>query len=392
MKMMLLAAILVCCGCVHLVQPPFALAPNVFDSAQPATLGLQPVPGAYTSTVFTARAGSNTYNHGAVLLPFKGELYVQWQSSARDEDADDTEVRFSKTSNHLSWSEPKTLAKSTASELVTNGGWWTDGETLVAYLNIWPKHLDPKAGYVSYITSTDGRHWSHPKRVKMQGGGYVNGVIEQDLKALPSGRVLTAVHTQPGLIAKPYFTDDPLAISGWREGHMTNLPHKPGISRELEPSWFLNAQGEAVMTFRDQGGSYKVLASVSRDNGESWSLPMETNMPDSRAKQSAGNLPDGRAYIVNNPSGVKARFPLVLSVSNDGKWFDEAWLLRAGDEDMPAVAFEGRYKRVGYSYPKSIVWNNAVYVAYAESKENIVVTRVPIDELVNSTMPDARKP
>lgn len=119
---------------------------------------------------------------------------------------------------------------------------------------------------------------------------------------------------------------------------------------------------------------------------------METNMPDSRAKQSAGNLPDGRAYIVNNPSGVKARFPLVLSVSNDGKWFDEAWLLRAGDEDMPAVAFEGRYKRVGYSYPKSIVWNNAIYVAYAESKENIVVTRVPIDELVNSAKPDARKP
>ncbi|WGP00544.1 hypothetical protein QFX18_09020 [Saccharophagus degradans] len=52
-----MAAILLFGGCVQHVQPPFAVAPNVFDSAQPATLGLQSVSGAYTSTAFSARAG-----------------------------------------------------------------------------------------------------------------------------------------------------------------------------------------------------------------------------------------------------------------------------------------------------------------------------------------------
>ncbi len=159
---------------------------------------------------------------------------------------------------------------------------------------------------------------------------------------------------------------------------MENLPHQPGISRELEPSWFLNRQANPVMVFRDQGSSFKLLAATSSDNGNSWSTPVITNMADSRAKQSAGNFPDGTAYLVNNPSGSKERIPLVLTMSKNGQWFDHAFLLR-GQQDLSPMRFQGKYKRIGYSYPKSIIWNNQLWISYAENKEDIVVTQVSLE-------------
>lgn len=211
----------------------------------------------------------------------------------------------------------------------------------------------------------------------MANGDWVEGVIEQDLRQLPSGRILTTVHAQPGLIATPYYTDDPLALSGWTAGQMQNLPYSGAVSRELEPSWFVNKEHNIVMVFRDQASSYKVLASQSSDNGQNWSVPILTSMPDSRAKQSAGNLPNGSAFLINNPSKDKTRTPLVITLSTDGTLFDRAYLLRAGGKLLPKQRYQGKYKRAGYSYPKSIVWKGNVYVSYAVNKEDIAVSRIP---------------
>ena len=43
--------------------------------------------------------------------------------------------------------------------------------------------------------------------------------------------------------------------------------------------------------------------------------------------------------------------------------------------------YSGTYKRVGYSYPKSVIWNNYLYVAYATNKEDVEFTRIPIESL-----------
>ena len=131
------------------------------------------------------------------------------------------------------------------------------------------------------------------------------------------------------------------------------------------------------MTFRDQAGSFKILAAQSQDNGVSWTSAQVTNVPDSRAKQSAGNLPDGTAYIVNNPTGNKNRLPLIILLSRDGEEFNRAMVLR-GKNQLPPMRFAGKYKRVGYSYPKSYVWNNALWVSYAVNKEDIAVTRLAL--------------
>jgi len=103
-------------------------------------------------------------------------------------------------------------------------------------------------------------------------------------------------------------------------------------------------------------------------------------MPDARAKQSAGNLPDGTAYLVNAPNTDRPRMPLAVTLSDDGRVFDRSFLLR-GAGDLQPLRYEGQYKRPGYHYPKSVVWNGALYVGYATNKEDVQVTRVPLAAL-----------
>jgi hypothetical protein len=356
----------------------------LFDFGRPESLGLAYAGGQETVTIYSPGEGVNRYNNGVVLFPFRGMLYAQWQSSAADEDADDTRVYCSRSADGITWEEPVPLTDRCEQGIRTGGGWWSDGSTLVAYINVWPGiNSGVKEGYTEYMTSADGVNWEPPEPVLDIDGIPVQGIIEQDVHALPGGRLVTAFHIQPGLRATPCFTDDPLGVSGWRTGEMKSMPMaNKKMSRGIEPSWFLRGDGAIVMIFRDQGSSFRSLASVSRDDGMTWSCPVVTDMPDSRAKQSAGNLPDGTAFIVNNPSGCSERFPLVITVSRDGFLFDKAYLLRSGGDDLQLQRFAGKYKTKGYNYPKSIVWGGWLYVSYATNKEDVELTRIPLDSLL----------
>jgi len=364
-------------------ETPFK-ANSLFNLEQPETLGLSYPNGIETFTIFSPQENDNKYNHGVVLFPFKGMIYAQWQSSSVDEDGADTQVFYSKSEDGKEWHKPIALTEKWNKGIKTSGGWWSDGKTLVAYICVWPnKNNGDKEGYTEYNTSTDGINWSKPKPVLDVNGKPVLGVIEQDVHKTPNGRLITAFHMQPGLIVTPFYTDDSLGISGWKAGSMTNLTSKSKeISREIEPSWFYRKDQSLVMVFRDQNSTFKKLASISIDNGVTWSTPTIVNTPDSRAKQSAGNLPDGTAFMVNNPSGNKNRFPLAITLSKDGFLFDKAYLLRSGGDNLQPLRYEGKFKRVGYSYPKSVVWSNYLYVSYATNKEDVQCTRVPIESLI----------
>ncbi|MBB1087589.1 exo-alpha-sialidase [Lysobacter sp. SG-8] len=374
------------------VSAPYTIAPGLFDAERPDDLGLRPPAGTRTATVFAPEA-FDRFNNGVVLIAYRDHLYAQWQSSARDEDAPDTRVLYSRSADGDDWSPPRELVGSgEGARMHSSGGWWTDGDTLVAFVNVWPTGFQSgDGGFTDYVTSRDGEAWSSPQPVRDANGEPVRGVIEQDPHAIGEGRLVTAFHLQPGLRVAPHFTDDPLGIRGWTRGLMPNLPHEGPQSRELEPSLFLR-DGCAVMVFRDQASSHRQLASESCDRGLTWTRPGLTGMPDARSKQSAGNLPDGTAYLVNAPNAGKPRIPLAVTLSDDGRHFDRAFLLRGG-EDLQPLRHEGRYKRPGYHYPKSVVWNGALWIGYATNKEDVEVTRVPLASLRRvAPSPDRDRP
>lgn len=372
-------------------DPPISVVGGLIDTGDLNALGLPQAENAETVTIFSPGEEDMKFNHGTVLMPFKGKLYAQWQSSERDEDAPETIVRYSVSDeNGENWSGPIDLSAPRMDGYTSNGGWWTDGETLVAYLNVWPAELSPRGGYTLYVKSTDGIDWTDPAPVTDQNGDPLLGIIEQDVKALPSGRVLTAFHVQPGLQVKPYYTDDPLGVTGWTQGDFDNQEYLPDeMSRELEPSWHVQQDGDIVMTFRDQGGSSMFkLAAVSEDDGETWSQSVVTDIPDSRTKQSAGNLPDGTAYLAGSLTGTKTRHPLVIVLSADGEAFTDGFVLR-DSEDLQPRRYEGKSKNLGYSYQKSVVWGEYLYVSYGTNKEDVEYTRVPLEDLSMRDVPGA---
>ena len=365
---------------------PFSVKSGVFD--QNATdLGLARAPSAQTVTVFTPTASSDHYGNGVVMTGFKGKLYCQWQSSAVDEDAADTWVaysigtvdKFANGSQIETWSTPRELAPTMQNGIRTSGGWNVFNDTLIAFINVWPDSMNPRGGFAYYRESADGITWGELKPVLMKDGKQMAAIIEQDPHEY-DGRLYNAAHFQPGLLANPIYTDDLSGRTGWVKAKYTNMDHSGSNSREMEPSLFRNNDGEIVMTFRDQNSTYYRLASVSKDRGATWSTTKITNMPDSRAKQSAGNLPDGSVYLVSNPVTNKTRIPLSITLSRDGKVFDRAYNLRTQGE-LPDRVYEGQYKSIGYHYPKTMRYGDHLYVSYSTNKELVEYTRIPLAEI-----------
>ncbi|WP_228853437.1 exo-alpha-sialidase [Aegicerativicinus sediminis] len=359
---------------------------NFFDTSDSLSLGLNYPNGIENITIFMPVINKHQYNHGVVLYPFQDKLFAMWQSSKKNEDENGTQILYSYSKDGENWSAPTQLTKPWNGGIKTSGGWWSFNDDLIAFINVWPYNGKKKQGFTHYKVSKNGLKWSPEKPVLNAENFPIKGIIEQDLDTLVNGRILTAFHMQPGLKITPSFTDNPSAIRGWTMGKIKMPQSNDNMSRGIEPSWFTQSDGSIVMVFRDQESSFKQLAAISNDLGVSWTDPVIVNMPDSRAKQSAGNLVDGTAFIINNPSGNKNRFPLAITLSKDGKHFTKSYLLRNGGSDLPEIQFEGKYKRKGFSYPKSVIWNDYLYVGYATNKETIELTRIPLKSIsLNST-------
>lgn len=372
------------CLTVNAVDKPFYITDGLFDQSKTDDLGLSVAEGTQTYTIFSPTTETDKFSNGVVLIGFKSKLYCMWQSASKDEDAADTWVAYSTSSDGITWTNPDTIIAPIDSGYCSSGGWWATEDTLVAYINLWPSRISPRGGYTYFKTSIDGANWSDIKPVLMEDGSILNGIFEQDPHTLPNGRIINAAHFQPGINICPIYTDDALGVKGWKKGDFTGL--EPGdVSREIEPSWFRKSDGTAVMIFRDQNSTFWKLASVSTDKGESWTRAVSTNMPDARTKQSAGNLPDGKAFMAGNPVNNKLRIPLAVTLSENGTEFNTSYLLRAGGDSIPTLRYEGKAKRSGYHYPKSVVWNGFLCVSYATNKEDVEYTRVPLSSLVLST-------
>lgn len=363
------------------VKVPFEVDLTIFNQEKEEDLGLKVPEEIETVTIFKPSNSTDHFSNGVVMTVFKNTFYSQWQSSSKDEDSKDTWVAYSQSMDGKNWSKPMVLSETLANGYCTSGGWWRYGDTLVAYINEWPDNVQPEGGFAYFKTSVDGVNWSKKQPVLMADGTSLKAVFEQDPNALPDGRIVGAAHFQPGLVVTPIYTDDPLGISGWKRAEFSNNSIKNNVSREIEPSWFLQENNNLVMVFRDQSSTYFNLASVSKNRGETWSTPAITNMPDSRSKQSAGNFDNGVAYIINNPINNKKRMPLVITLSENGKLFNTSYVIRKGGKSIQPLHYKGKYKRLGYHYPKSFVWKGNLYISYATNKEDVEYTKVPLTSL-----------
>jgi len=358
---------------------PIKIAPRLFNNKDEATLGLATVKGEH-QVLYRATEDGYKFCHQQNLAVWQGKLFLMWSNGITHEDHNGQRILCCYTKDGVKWSQPAVLTKDHDGPgplACVSAGWHAAGDTLVAY---YTAIVEKRPGIdernaLFYLTSKDGQTWSKP--TKLAQGFFIEGP-----RRLPGGRLMMNgqwADRQPRL----RFTDASDGVSGWKDG---KIPRVENVFTFPEPSWFVRADGTIVMIFRTKSGDPWIYASLSNDNGESWSKPAKTNFPDATARAFAGNLPDGTAFIIGNPSRVPSktypsigrRNPLTIALSKDGVLFDRAFAIRSEDTSM---RFKGINKLDGWQYPTAVVWKDHLYVAYSINKEDEGVTRIALRDL-----------
>ncbi|MDR0901300.1 MAG: exo-alpha-sialidase [Opitutaceae bacterium] len=361
-------------------EVPFRVKRGLFALSEPVALGLAPVPGAETVTVFRGGDDGDKFSHAVCLCPFNGWLHAIWQSCPKDEDTLDSRVMWSRSRDGRAWAAPVEIgsAPGDGKHLRGPGGLWSNGRELVAFFLKSDGWSPGTVKITEARVTSDGENWSPLREVTAL------GTLGTPVP-LPGGRMLASIqsHCAPGdpkLYGLPAWTDAPGGLSGWTLAAMPQPKAKhPHYGRVIEPAWFLRGDGRPVMVFRDTSRSGYSLASLGSPDGSAWTEPVVSGLPDSTSLQCAGNLPDGTAYLINNPTGTKERFPLAITLGADGRYFDRAYLVR---RTPPPMRHAGYAKTSGFSYPSAVLWGDRLCVAYATNKEDVEITFIPLRSLM----------
>jgi len=353
-------------------EPPLRAADGLFDSSNTRTLGLRTVQGAHT-LLFKATSDSYKYCHHPNLAVYDGTLYCMWSNGLVEEDAPGQRILYSHSSDGVSWTEPILLADDQQGNgiCVAAGFHTVDGTIVAYYTTTGGANFHPATSLVAR-TSDDARKWSSPKRI-------VSGFFIEGPRRLAGGRLLLGGEhvgdARQSQRMQFLYTDDRQGLEEWTSADVR--PKELAVYGYTEPSFFLRPDGTVVATLRNNSGY--LHASASGDNGETWSTPRQTNFPDSTARTSAGNLPDGTAYLINNPMPQRLdRSLLTIALSRDGVLFDRAYLVRG---EPTRRRYDGKHKLDGWQYPNAVVWEDTLYIAYSINKEDIGVTRIKLEDL-----------
>jgi hypothetical protein len=351
--------------------PPFVVSPGLFRPGE-AALGLKTIPGKH-KLLYRAMETGHKFCHHANLVVFRDELYCMWSNGLVDEDAPGQRILYCRSLDGDHWTEPKLLAEHTAGGgYAAAAGFLVAGEKLIAfYTGTGSDNFHPDTS-LRARTSQDGRTWSAARRIAS--GFFIEAPVR-----LPGGRLLlggeqVGQRRETGRL-RLLTTAQHDGLGGWEETPV-KIEKRDNFGY-TEPSVLIRRDGSVALSIRNYSGY--LYASTSSDNGLSWTTPVETDFPDSLARCCAGNLPDGAAYLINNPSPKRLdRGVLTIALSRDGVIFDRAWVIRG---EPTRMRFGGKNKIDGWQYPHAIVWQDALYVAYSINKEDMGITRIALRNL-----------
>ena len=125
---------------------------------------------------------------------------------------------------------------------------------------------------------------------------------------LKSGRILLPLYSDGFNTALVAISDD--TGKTWKAS-------KPMVGTAgIQPSIVQKKDGTLVAYLRDSGINYKILKSTSKDDGETWSLALPTDIPDPGVSVEVISLNDG-AWIMIHNEGIDGRSSLVALLSDD---------------------------------------------------------------------------
>ncbi len=339
-----------------------------------------PLPDQITHQVIQRPEKEFRFLLGADIAAFNGVLFCSWGNSRKDENDRHSAMRGRRSSDGgLTWSECERISPPPARGFsCSHGVYFPHNGKLHA--------LVPQA---RYGRAANGDAYPElrtllmtlsPEEVKWEFSGAA--IPEPFWPMAQPQRNASGNYLLPGIRCTGHNAFPAVAVSdgdcpgSWR---LVEIP-QPGRSRSWGEGGILVNGNEIAFLFRNGWNNrHRARIAFSHDGGESWSAAVDTNLPMSPAKPCSGTLSDGRNYMVFNPA-PDGRDTLAVALSAPGELcFRAIRLIRRGKS--PAPRYPGSGKATQWAYPAACEHDGKLWIAYASSKEECVLSSLPLDAL-----------
>ena len=323
------------------------------------------------------RAGADRYNflHDSAIVEHNGVLFAAWYNCPKGEMKDESLIRGRRSYDKgKTWSKVDTLASD------------RDKRGIMYVPVAFGKHGGQLYAYISNMTGSDivtacevflferqADAWTsrgfiatgflpNTAPVARPRGGYIMG-----------GRVADAPGTKPITPAVALSQADRVT-EPWSVVRLLPDGCLPNGTRMRFPETALIVEPSRITAFVRNDGGEPILFE-SHDEGWTWSLPIEHNLPIGAAKIYAGKLSTGQRFLLYTSPTDGYRELLVLAVSRAGeRIFSRMW--RIHDRDL-----EGLNVGPEWSYPCAIEAFGRLYIVCTSEKRHCVLTSMPIESL-----------
>lgn len=324
------------------------------------------------------------YSHHHTICKFKDRYVVSWSNGFRNEDHFGQQVHYSYSSDGVTWSPQRVLARTEFNEQETSGfvrnnaGIFAYGDKVYAYVGVCrstgntgmgTNHMVSRTMWLDVYVTDDLVEWKHNER------------IADDIYLFEAPRP-----TQSGDLMCCGFD-----LHNWKQGLVLfwekglDPSEKPAVIKmpisangiiPEQGTWMQSDDGKIWMYARDGSVSMRLALSTSDDGGRTWTEFLRTDFPNTLSRAYAGRLSDGRYYIAgNNYDHYLDRSHLMVAVGEHADRFDRMYTLM---NEPTTRRIDGYHKEDGFHYPNCMVDDGKLFVVCSENKEDIVV--IAVDE------------
>jgi hypothetical protein len=356
---------------------------------------LPPVVGVHNYQVFRANhehpeyayGRSNTYHHQPFIAYWNGKIYVEFVSSPQNENQDPQPAVLTVSENGRDWSTPQVIFPA-----FTPKG---DSDKTVAHHRMGFYVSSSNRLLVSSFYDLAGKTQDGYGVGRVVREAYKDGTLSPIYfirynrhKGSPGKKwdetntpyPLYAVSKDEGFVeaCKELLSNKLYRQQWWEEERSTDGFYSVAADGEFSCEafdWYTRAHGKIVGLWKHG------YASISTDGGNSWAEPKKIpSIIVAGAKTWGQRTNDGRYALVYNPH-IEWRYPLVVITSDDGYTFSDMGCIHG---EVPDQRYEGSTRELGPQYVRGISEGNgeppddAMWLVYSLSKEDVWVSRVPL--------------
>lgn len=299
--------------------------------------------------------------HEAAIIEYHGVLFASWYNNPTHELHGRTPIRGRRSvDGGRTWSDIEVLCDDPTGKIMyCPPVYGIDNDTLYMFVN--------------EMVSADHMHalnlyqYDEGKGVfEMLWSRSIPFKLNTNVVHLPNGKLML-----PGRIAEmDSFPNTPAVLisdSGkidaeWRLVYIQKDGNLADGSKLIHPEIAAMIEGGVIYMFCRNDERRVPLVYTSRDCGETWEEPFEIDIPFSASKIYAGDLKDGRHYVIGNLHPGRSRLA-VFFTEPGGTRFTEGFMLQDGMN--PAFGYGQMWH-----YPVAHEADGRLYVIYTASVEN----------------------